>query len=220
MTGWQVELLPRRVPTSIAHFTHLDNLAQIAVAGLKCDSDMGPGQLVREAGEPSIKELRRQLPVTVEPGGVVADYVPFYFAPRSPMLFRLAKGGVPTFTGDTHDLVYLVTTVESLLGRGRSLVYTDRNAALSYAEHSNDLARLDELVDWPLMGEKIWTNTPEDGQRKERRMAECLVHREVAWRDIETIYVFDARRRDLVVSTLEAADARVPSISVSAGLYF
>lgn len=181
---------------------------------------MVQGQLPREAGEPSIKDLRRQLPVTAEPGGVVADYVPFYFAPRSPMLFRLVKGGVPTFTGDTHDLVYLVTTVESLLGRGCSLVYTDRNAALSYAEHSNDLARLDELVDWPLMRETIWKNTPEDGQRKERRMAECLVHREVAWRDIEAVHVFDARRRDLVVGILDAADAPVPSISVSAGLYF
>lgn len=212
--------MPRPLPTTVAHFTHLDNLAQIAVAGLKCDSDMVHGQLAREAGEPSIKESRRQLPVTVEPGGVVADYVPFYFAPRSPMLYRLAKGGVPAFTGDTHDLVYLVTAVESLLGRGYSLVYTDRNAALAYAEHSNDLARLDELVDWPLMGETIWKNTPEDGQRKERRMAECLVHREVAWREVETIYVFDGGRRDLVISILEAAGARIPSISVSAGLYF
>lgn len=212
--------MPRRIPTSIAHFTHLDNLAQIAAAGLKCDSDMVHRQLAREAGEPSIKELRRQLPVTAEPGGVVADYVPFYFAPRSPMLYRFANGGVPTFTGDTRDLVYLMTTVEVLLGRGYSLVYTDRNAALSYAEHSNDLARLDELVDWPLMGQKMWDNTPEDGQRKERRMAECLVHREVAWHDIQTIHVFDARRRDLAVSILEAAGARIPSISVSAGLYF
>jgi ssDNA thymidine ADP-ribosyltransferase, DarT len=37
--------------------------------------------------------------VPVEPGGVLNDYVPFYFAPRSPMLYSIHTGFVQGFTG-------------------------------------------------------------------------------------------------------------------------
>ena len=32
-------------------------------------------------------------------------------------------------------------------------------------------------MDWPIMEERIWRNTSEDGDRMRRRMAELLVHR-------------------------------------------
>ncbi|MGF0313829.1 DarT ssDNA thymidine ADP-ribosyltransferase family protein [Rhodococcus sp. IEGM1428] len=48
----------------------------------------------------------------IPPGGCVADYIPLYFAPRSPMLYSLKMGNVPTFQGDTHDFVYIVTSTE------------------------------------------------------------------------------------------------------------
>jgi ssDNA thymidine ADP-ribosyltransferase, DarT len=37
--------------------------------------------------------------VPLAPYGCVADYVPCYFAPRSPMLYKLHKGGVPNYSG-------------------------------------------------------------------------------------------------------------------------
>mgnify|MGYP000314156356 CR=1 FL=1 len=142
--------MPRPIPTYVAHFTHIDNLAGIAADGLVCDAHED-GRLVTEAGEPSIKDRRRRRSVTAGPGGVVADYVPFYFAPRSPMMFSIDRGNVPTFTGTIHDLIYLVTKVETLLTSGHNLVFTDRNAALDTAKHSGDTACLDDLVDWDLM---------------------------------------------------------------------
>jgi len=48
--------------------------------------------------------------VPLAPYGCVADYVPFYFAPRSPMLYKLHKGGVPNYTGGQDPLVYLVSS--------------------------------------------------------------------------------------------------------------
>jgi hypothetical protein len=46
---------------------------------------------------------------------------------------------------------------------------------------------MDSFVDWALMEEPIWKNTPEDPDRCQRRMAECLAHRSVRWPSIKEI---------------------------------
>ena len=51
-------------------------------AGSRSSAD----RLTTEVGQPDIKLKRRHRVVPIDPGGVVADYVPFYFAARSPML--------------------------------------------------------------------------------------------------------------------------------------
>lgn len=79
--------------------------------------------------------------------------------------------------------------MERLAELGLSLVFTDRNAVLGVAEFTADLNRLDGLIDWPLMNATIWRNTDDHPDRKERRMAECLVHQRVPWRGITQIIV-------------------------------
>lgn len=200
------------------HFTHVDNLPAILEAGaLLSDSVVeAHGLLANEAGDPEIKERRRRQPVTCPPGGVVADYVPFYFAARSPMMYKLYAGGVPSFTGDHRDLVYFVSDVGHMVGAGVPFAISDRNAAKALADFTNDPSVLGDLameaprsdfVDWPLMRATMWNNTLADGERMERRMAEFLVHGEVP---------FNLVRRVAVRS--EAHKARVERLFDSAGV--
>ena len=184
----------------IYHFTHVDHLRTIVRQGLLSDAAVqSGGRLDHEAGDHSIKDRRRHRVVPCGPGGVVADYVPFYFAPRSPMLYRitnpnsLESGGVATYGALPHELVYLVTTVERLHSAGLSLVLTDRNAATSVATFSDDPAQwgASDFIDWPLMGQQMWTNTEADPDRMERRAAECLVHGIVPWNLIDQVAVRD-----------------------------
>jgi hypothetical protein len=71
------------------------NLPGILEAGcLQADSLVDRGSLLVEAADLKIKADRKKIRITLAPHGCVADYVPFYFAPRSSMLFKLAKGGV------------------------------------------------------------------------------------------------------------------------------
>ena len=162
--------------TRVFHFTHIDNLSTIVREGLHCDSTVqGSGLLLQEVGNQDIKELRRRRRVPVPPGGVVADYVPFYFAPRSPMMFAIHKGKVPTYQKGCDDVVYLVSTLGQLRAAGQPVLLTDRNATLAVAEFALDAADLE--IDWQLMQERYWGDTPEYPDRREKRMAECLVHR-------------------------------------------
>ncbi|MBO3735978.1 type II toxin-antitoxin system toxin DNA ADP-ribosyl transferase DarT [Actinoplanes flavus] len=168
----------------IAHFTHIDNLPAIAASGrLSCDVTARVGLTRAEVGDPDIKELRRGRRVPTGPGGCVGDYVPFYFAPRSPMMYRIAcdhRDHRPgRYNGGDRPLVYLVSTVGSVVDAGLTWVGTDGNAANGATVFTVDLPELDTLVDWPLMSAERWNNTGEDLDRQRRRMAEFLVHRAV-----------------------------------------
>ncbi len=89
----------------IMHFTHVRNLPGILATGyVHADNHVGErSRLAVEAADLEIKTSRRAIRIGLAPFGCVADYVPFYFAPRSPMLYKLAKGGVLTYTGQDRQ---------------------------------------------------------------------------------------------------------------------
>lgn len=138
----------RPVPTPLYHFTPIDHLATIIERGLLCDTQAAAlGLQSIDVGNRGIKAQRRSRAVRAGPRGMVADYAPFYFAPRSPMMSAIHHGRVPEYMGGTESLVYLVTSVEQLMGLGLSLVFTDRNAVLGHAHHTTDPAELEEIID-------------------------------------------------------------------------
>lgn len=207
-------------PIELYHFTHFEHLPTIVQDGLHGDSLIQvSGSLIREAGDPAIKARRRLAPVGAGPRGVVANYVPFYFAPRSPMLFVIHRGSVPSYQGSQRDLVYLCTTVEIVQDHGVTVVLTDRNAAAAYTEFSDDPATWDDLVDWPLMGARMWNNTLDDPDRMQRRMAECLAHPAVPWSAVTEVGVIDRPMEKKVQSILGAAGANTP-VAVKPDWYY
>jgi len=123
----------------------------------------------------NIQSRRGAKVVPVGRGGTIHDYVPFYFAPRSPMLSALHNGKVEVFTGSQADLAYLVTTVDRTVDANLDVVFTRRSCALKNPEFNNDLKLLDSTVDWQVMTLKYWIDTKEDGDIKARRQAEFLV---------------------------------------------
>lgn len=195
--------MPRPIPTPVLHFTHAAHIANVAEHGLLSDTvAQERGLLTNEIGNRGIKERRRRRAVPIAPGGVVADYVPFYFAPRSPMLYSIYRGNVPEYAEGTGALVYLVSTIERLIEVGCAVVTTDRNAVLRYAEFRQGLDGLDGLIDWPLMRARMWNDTIEEPDRMERRMAECLVHEVVPWEAFMEVHVRNVDRRAEVEAAL------------------
>ncbi|SEG55020.1 protein of unknown function [Thermomonospora echinospora] len=189
----------------LMHFTHMDNLPGIAHAGLLADNQRQRD--VRECGQPSIKERRRRRGVPVPPGGVVADYAPFYFAPRSPMLRSIVGGRVRQYDSDQTHLIYLVTRLSRVIDAGLAWVATDRNAVLHTARFAVEAVELADHIDWEIMNVRFWGNTPEDGSRRERRMAELLVHGTVPWPVFSHLVVCCSQRVGQVRDRLAEAGA-------------
>jgi hypothetical protein len=115
----------------IMHFTHISNLPGIFASGcLQADNLVDRSSALQvEAADLEIKTVRKSMQVPLAPYGCVADYVPFYFAPCSPMLYKLHKGGVPNYTGGQDPLVYLVSSAEAVAASGARFVFSDGNCA-------------------------------------------------------------------------------------------
>lgn len=214
--------MTRPVPTQILHFTRVEHLATIAQHGLLSDAlAQQAGLLTVEVGNQGIKGDRALRAVPIAPGGVVAGYAPFYYAARSPMLSSIYHGRVPTYQDGIDRLVYLVSTVEKVRSLGGVVLMTDRNAVLEFAEFwsldSGEPAA--DFVDWPLMREKYWANTAEDPQRRERRMAECLVHEMVPFEAFSEVVVKSSDVAEEARAVLAGNGAAIPVI-VRPGWYF
>ncbi|WP_051215406.1 type II toxin-antitoxin system toxin DNA ADP-ribosyl transferase DarT [Granulicoccus phenolivorans] len=205
-------------PTYVYHFTRVEHLASIIERGLVCDMRaQTDGVLNIEVGNRDIKAARRHRIVSVAPGGVVADYVPFYFAPQSPMLYSISRGNVPTYTDGTDRLVFLVSTVERLRASGLTLVVSDRNARNNVTKFLPlDEARKDEdFVDFELMRAQYWGGY-DDG--RERRMAECLVHGGVPWDAFEIVGTRSKTVADEVAALIGSGS--LPRVEIAPRWYF
>jgi ssDNA thymidine ADP-ribosyltransferase, DarT len=137
------------------------------------------------------------------------------------MLFAITRGLVSAEAACTEQIVYLVSSTQTLREAGLTVIASNRHAELDYAEMTDHDGDLDDndFIDWPLMTAKYWGNTPDDPDRKERRQAECLVHARVPWQVTEGIATKTDGARAQVERVLGMADQPTPVV-VSAEWYF
>ena len=140
-----------------------------------------------------VVDRRKLLSVPCHPVTKVGDYVPFYFCPRSVMLYVIYRGNHPglTYTSGQVPIVHLeadLHTVAEWADRQRvPWAFTLSNAAESEAEFRR---RLDDLsdVNWEAVKARQWS-----GRLMAPKQAEFLVHRRVPWSLIERIGVINMR---------------------------
>ena len=166
----------------------------------------------------NIQRRRHETAVPCGPGGTIHDYVPWYFAPRSPMLYANYMGNVPSNPDGQGPIVYLVSTVEAVAAAARRFVFTDGHAIMFNSNFYDDLRDLGE-IDWPLMSAKYWQAIDTDPDRPRRRQAEFLVHRYFPWDLVQEVAVCEFSRLGAVQRSLQAANHQ-PTLRVRPAWYF
>jgi hypothetical protein len=207
----------------IYHITHVRNIPLLAESRILW-SDAKRLELAVDCevvGMSSIKQQRlSRRPVKCNAGTMVGDYVPFYFCPRSVMLYLLHMGNHPelTYHEGQQPIVHLVADLRSVVEwaskGGRLWAFSDRNAATSYARFFNDLNELGQ-INWAAVGANDWR----DLVTKDGKQAEFLVHHELPWELIERIGVYDAHVMSEVGAAVERGDHR-PGVSIERGWYY
>ncbi len=213
------------VPDSpkIYHITHCNNLPRIIASGaLWSDAKrIELGAATEIVGLSGIKQRRLgELTVTCHPDTKVGHYVPFYFCPRSVMLYILHMGNHPelSYRGGQGPIVHLRADLHAVVswaaGVGRRWAFSDCNAGARYARF---FARLEDLdkVNWPA----VEATDFRDPSVKEGKQAEFLVHESFPWERVERIGVLD-RQTETKVNAILGATQRRPPVAIERAWYY
>lgn len=168
-----------------------------------------------------IQDRRANKSVPCGVGGVLHDYVPFYFAPRSPMLCTINRGNVEISQGQ-QQILHLVTTAEIISNAGLAYTYTDGHAVMEYSRFYDNIEYLDcfdDIIDWEIMKSKYWSNTEDDPDRKRRRQAEFLVDQFFPWNLVTDIGVINSTIQ-YQVNKLLLKSVHKPNILVRPDWYY
>jgi len=206
----------------IYHITHVNNLSRVIAQGaLLSDARVRTANAAATVvGMSTIKHRRLTLPVQGHPGLCVGDCVPFYFCPRSVMLFILHRGNHPeiTYRGGQAPIVHLEAdlrrSVAHLDAQPRRWAFTLANAGAYATEFRTNLAELGE-VDWAAVANHDFR----DRYVKESKQAEFLAEDQFEWHLIDRIGVHSDAVRQKVLGMLQGASHK-PVVEVIRAWYY
>jgi hypothetical protein len=211
----------------IYHIVHIDRLSSIITDGcLWCDAEIfrrsPPGTTI---GINSIKQRRlNELTLTSHPDLHVGDCVPFYFCPRSVMLYLIFQKNHPemTYLAGQEPIVHLEADLRASVAwaqqNNRSWAFTLSNAGAKYFEDRCDLAQLNE-INWDAVQATIWSGNGVAPSIKEGKQAEFLIQYSFPWSLIERIGVFSQEIYQRVNNLLPVGGHR-PKLEIISDWYY
>jgi hypothetical protein len=218
--------MPVPVRPKIYHIVHVDRLASIVANGLLCDAAVmahpKPGTTIGLSG---IKQRRLQeLQLQSHPGLFVGQCVPFYFCPRSVMLFLISCANYPDldFKGGQGSIVHLECDLHKAVAWAEQnhhrWAFTLSNAGARYFEDRASLAQLGE-INWGAVTAAKWGGVGISPQIKEGKQAEFLVESHFPWHLVERVGVLTAGIAQKVGAAMHGAGHR-PIVEIHRDWYY
>ena len=204
----------------IYHICHVDRLASIIESGgLLSDALVQSKDLSGTVvGMDHIKRRRMtELELNSHPGLFVGQCVPFYFCPRSVMLYMIwQRSGDLVFRGGQEPVIHLEAdlreTVTWSIANNQRWAFTLSNAGSRYFEDRADLNRLSE-VNWAAVHASNWREC------KEAKQSEFLIEDKFPWHLIKRIGVLSQTTYGQAVNLLPPNGHR-PVVEVRPEWYY
>jgi hypothetical protein len=177
--------------TSLYYIVDRRNLPSILERGILSKNRVVANGISHQSfAADDIQEIRARIPLTLGSGH---DYVPLYFAPKPPMIYRLQKEYQQK--SNQNELVYICVRREILFEQ--NVCFTDRNLASANCQLFQNVEGLAYLK-WDIIQNPDWFA---DEEKKHIRGAEVLVHNCVSPAWFRKIVVYDEKARSEVYSS-------------------
>jgi hypothetical protein len=154
--------------------THLANIPHILKHGITHANSTYANPNYTPIGDGSMIAKRNQ--TMLKNGRMLSEYIPFYFATRTPMLYVIQNGFNFVNPIAAEKIVCCVSSVQKIVDLQLEFSFTNGHAADSLTSHftHNEVNNIENLLDWEAINAKYWKDE-DDLDKKRRKEAEFLV---------------------------------------------
>lgn len=207
----------------IYHIVHIDKLASIITDGRLYSDAIIHQRNVQNGttiGMMGIKQRRLNTVLSSYPDLTVGGCVPFYFCPRSVMLYVIYRQNNPdlTYTGGQRDILHLELNLGKVLewakNNNKRCVFTTSNAGSNYFEDYNDFNLIYNKVNWDAVNATQWQSI------KEQKQAEFLMESDINWSLVERIGVQNSTIYTNTSALINNTDKHKPILEIIPDWYY
>ncbi len=163
----------------IVHIDNLDYILQQNKLTTYGNADSDPNYV--GIGEGELINLRTNHTITTTNSGIEycpsCDFLPFYFAAKSVMLYRI-KTGWNVAKVEQEKIIYFVYKLSDVI-QNANYLFTDGHGYAKITQWFDDIQFINQLSSVDI-SRKWWHNTEEDGDRERRKQAEFWIENEIA----------------------------------------
>lgn len=169
------------------HMTYINNLASIVKHGLLSHNEAYRRGLIEvDISDPDVQDRRSNRMI----GNVsLHEYVPLYFSPRNPMLYRRNQY--------QDDIIILGLDAKLLFEK--NVIFSDGNAASRETQFFRGAKMLNRLS-WDIIWSQYWTDF-EDGKRI--KCAEILVYPAIQPSRIKVVFCRSQKHSNIILSAIQ-----------------
>ena len=98
---------------------------------------------------------RHEHPVPLPNKDNLGEYIPFYFAGHTPMLYLIKNGYKGVEQRPQEDIVFLVSTFDKIKKANLEFVFTDMNAKIAIVKFFDNESDFNKLQ-WDIIQSRFW----------------------------------------------------------------
>ena len=179
---------------ALYRMVHFENVEYILNNGLCSREHRNADPNYINIGHRQLITDRHDYQIPINRTGSLGEYVPYYFAGHSPMLYLIMNGYKGVEQRPQKDIVFIVSKFDKIKEAGLEFVFTNMNAKIALADFYNDEKDFDK-IQWDIVKSKQWANDIINYSRQDYKQAEFLVRTHVPISCISALVVKTTERR-------------------------
>jgi hypothetical protein len=195
--------------------THIENILHILKNGITHITSVNSNPNFIPIGDNTLIATRNDF--ILDNGRRLGEYMPFYFATRTPMLYTIQHGFNMVNRILPENIVYCVSSVQKIIDHQLDFVFTDGHAVDKFTTQYTlaDIQNIDAILDKKAIQAKYWKDE-NDLDLKRRKEAEFLVFGDVVLSAVLGFLVFNENAKNRLISF----GANTDKVHIKSDYYF
>ena len=197
----------------VFRITHIDNVKWILENGLHCiNSDIQDPNFISIGHKYLIKKRKQQ---EIPSGGKLADYIPFYFTPYSPMLYAITEGNFKSVEHCKREEIVILTASLKTIAAKQDIkfTFTDQHAYLKSAEFYSSLDEL-KKIQWKILQDpQNFKKNYRNPKARELYQAEALIRGHLPLEYLRSMICYGEKQKRFVEEERDKSGANLKIVA-------